>query len=426
MLNSLNSAINRRALVRGVMRVVLLLVVALVPVAVSAQSSQRMRDRDPDLEGSKKLAAELQQANFHYGPFYLLSRIRISDAGFSETASLPTGDQQGVISLSIDAPQRFYFVPTRKSVLTVELTPGYSFFRGEGREGQFNYTARADAHFLFNHLYLDVYGLHEDQLRAFVADINRLATVRTDEAGVLGEIKYSSKTSALFNLRFRDSEFPTSRFQPQDVAVNQLDRREKNGRLSMMHKTFPLTSLFIAGERSDYSFDRDATRDSTRTYFGGGVIYNSGRLTMRVEGGPAKLDFDDPAQQDFSGITASFEASRSTGRRTLTFNLDRDLGFSVYGANNYFVSTIARLGLNHVATRRLTLRTGTTLERDDYEVPINGVEHRDTISFTSVGFLYNVHRFVLGADVGWYQRQSNVGIDEDAGIRTVLHLSFTP
>lgn len=411
---------------RGVKRLVIFIVGALLPVVVSAQSSQRMRDRDPDLEGSKKLAAELQQANFHYGPFYLLSRFRVTDAGFSETASLPTGDQQGQISLSVDAPQRFYFVPSKKSVLTLEATPGYSFFRGEGREGQFNYTVRGDAHFLLNHLYLDVYGLREDTLRAFVADINRLATVRTDEGGVLGEIKYSSKTSALVNLRFRDSVFPEARFQPGDVDISQLDRSELNGRVSMMHKTFPLTSLFVAAERSDYNFDRDATRDSTRTSYGGGAIYNSGRFTARVEAGAARLDFDDPAQKDFSGVTAALEASRSTGRRTLTLRLDRDLGFSIFGPNNYFISNIARLDLSHVATRRLTLRTGTTFERDDYDVPVGGIKRRDNISFSYVGFLYNLRRFNLGADVGWYERDSNIGLDEDSGIRTVLHLSFTP
>jgi Putative beta-barrel porin 2 len=426
MLNSFNSAFKPEGQVRGVKRLIIFVGAALFPLLAFAQAGQRMRDRDPDLEGSKKLAAELQQANFHYGPFYLLSRIRISDAGFSETASLPTGDQQGVISLSVDAPQRFYFVPTRKSVVTVELTPGYSFFRGQGREGQFNYMARGDVHFLFNHLYLDVYGLREDQLRAFVADINRLATSRTDEAGVLGEIKYSSKTSALFNLRFRDTEFPESRFQPLDRDLSELDRQEQNARLSLMHKTFPLTSLFVAGERSNYTFDNDVTRDSTRTFFGGGAIYNSGRFTMRIEGGPARLEFDDPIHEDFSGMTAAFEATRSAGRRTLTVNLDRDLGFSIFGPNDYYISNIARVALSHVATRRLTLRTGTTFERDDYDVPVGGVKRRDNISFSYIGFLYNIRRFNLGADVGWHQRASNLGIEEDAGIRMVLHLSFTP
>lgn len=403
-----------------------LIIVAAVSVSALAQSSQRLRDRDPDLEASKKLAAELQRANFHYGPFYLLSRIRISDAGFSESASLPTGDQSGTVSLSVEAPQRFYFVPHKKTIITAELTPGYSFFRGEGRQGQFNYTAKGDVHFLFNHLYLDVYALREDQLRAFVADINRLATMRTDEVGVAGEAKYSSKTSALFNLRFRDATFPESRYQPGDVPTNLLDRNERNARLSLMHKTFPLTSLFVSGERSDYEFDRARWKDSTRSFFGAGALWTRGRVSMRAEAGPVKLDFNDPRERDYSGLNASIEGSRATARQTYTAALERDIGFSIFQDNNYFVATSANAGVSHSATRRLTLRANAMVERDDYDVPLGGTARRDTISFTALGFIYNFSRLNLGADVGWYQRKSSIGLDEDAGIRTVIHLSFTP
>ena len=411
----------------GLRRLVLVtLITAAVSPLAAAQSTQKMRDRDPDLEASKRLAAELQQANFHYGSFYLLSRIRIADAGFTETATLPTGDQSGGVSLTVEAPNRFYYVPRKKTILTLELTPGYSFI-GSGQErGQFGYTVRADAHFLLNHLYLDVYGMREDQLRAHVADVNRLVTLRNDEVGVLGEWKYSSRTSTLFNFRSRDLRFPENRVQPELVPVNLLDRNEKNGRLSLHHKTFPLTSLFVAAERSDYDFERATYKNSKRTWVGGGAIYNAGRTQLRLEGGPAKLEFDDPSQQDYSGVTASFRASRNNGRRTYTFGADRDLGFSIFLDNNYFVSNTLSVGVTHVATRKLTLRAGSTYERDDYDVAVGGQDRRDTISYTSVGFMYAVRRLNVGADVGWYERDSTFGGDVDSGIRTVIHLSFTP
>ena len=419
---------------RGSQRLISVLTVATIcSLTAYAQSSQKLRDRDPDLEASKRLAAELQQANFHYGPFYLLSRFRISDAGFSETASLPTGDQSGGVSLSLEAPQRLYFVPSKKTILTFEATPGYSFFNGtigdsedEDNNGQFNYVLRGDAHFLFNHLYLDVYGLREDQLRAHIADVNRLVTLQSDEVGVVGEAKYSSKTSALFNLRFRDTQFPEDRFQPEDRPVNILDREESNGRVSLHHKTFPLTSLFVAAERSDYSFGRATYKDGSRTWYGAGALYNAGRTQLRIEAGPGRLDFDDPAEHDFSGILGSFTATRSNGRRTYTFGAERDLGFSVFAGNNYFISNILRAGISHVATRRLTVRAGSTYERDDYDVPFQGNDRRDTISFTSVGFIYTIRALSIGSDVGWYERSTTFGGDEDSGIRYVLHLSFTP
>lgn len=414
--------------------------VILFPVVVCAQS-QTMRDRDPDLDAAKRLAGELQQANFHYGPLYLWSRLRVGDAGYTDQAYLPTGDAGGSYSLSVDAPQRLYFVPRKKTIFTAELVPGYSFFESSGRRrNQFNYLVRGDAHFLLNHLYLDFYAMREDQIRALVADVNRMATQRGNEVGVGGEAKYSSKTSGLFSLRFRDLSYPNSRFQPDlgpgevdpstgetlKIPVFLLDRRERNARLSLLHKTFPRTSLFVSGERSDYSFRRATYKDSSRTWIGGGLNYYAGRTQIRVEAGPATLEFDDPTQRDYDGLVASLAASRSNGRWSYALGAGRDIGFSIFLNNNYFVSNTARLNVGYTATRRLSLHAQTTLERDTYDVPVGGIRRRDDISFTSAGFSYAIRRVRTGLDVGWYERESTHVDEEDSGIRYILHLSFSP
>ena len=412
---------------RGFQRLIGFVLIAFLAVSGHAQSSQRMQDRDPDLEASKRLAAELQQANFRYGAFYVLSKLRLSDAGFSsDAATLPTGEQSSGLAVSVEAPQRIYYVPTKKTIFTLEVTPGYSFFSAGDQDGQFNYMVRGDGHFLLNHLYLDVYGMREDQLRAHVADINRLTTVRSEETGVAGELKYSSRTSSLFTMRVRDTRFPSGRLQPDEIPVNLLDRSERNGRLSLVHKTFPLTSLFVAAERSDYGFARATYKDSDRTYAGGGAVYTAGPTTLRAEAGHVMLDFDDPRERDFSGLIGSVRAHRDSGRRKYDARVERDLGFSVFASNNYFVSTVLQLGVTHAATRRLSLRAGSTYERDDYDVPVRGIDRRDAASFTYVGFIYTVRKVNVGSDVGWYHRTSNAGGDTDSGIRYVIHLSFTP
>ena len=392
--------------------------------------TQGLRDRDPDLEGSKKIAGELQEANIHSGPFYMLSRIRISDAGFSEDYYLPTGDVRGGVNLRVEAPQRIYLVPHKKTIFTAELVPAYSFFDVGSREGQFDYRVRGDAHFLFNHLYLDFYGLRSDQLRAQVADVNRLATQREDEVGVSGELKYSSKTSSLFSIRARDLSYPSNRYQPMDsldrlVPINLLDREERNARVSLHHKTFPLTSLFVAGEGSDYTFDRAAYKDSSRRYAGAGFLRQSGRTSFRGEVGRASLTFDDASQRDFSGVTASLGMDRSRGRWNYSAAASRDLGFAIFLNNNYYVAHVGRVGVDYAASRKLNLRAQSTFERDDYDVPVGGIKRRDTFSFTSVGFIYGIRRLRTGIDAGWYSRESNFDEDE-SGIRWVLHLSFTP
>jgi len=398
--------------------------------AAFAQQTQTLRDRDPDLAAAKKVTADLQQANFHSGPFYLWSRIRISDAGYSESSYIPTGETDGGLSLTVEAPQRLYFVPRKKAVYSLEVVPGYSFFQEGAGGNQFNYLVRGDAHYLLNHLYLDFYASRADQLRSHVADINRLATVQEDEVGVGGEAKYSSRTSALFNVRFRNSEYPEDRYQPDPqeahFAIQVLDRREKNARVSLHHKTFPRTSLFVAAEGSDYDFPNKESLASRRTYVGGGFLFEGGRTVLRAEAGPMKLDFDDVTMMDYDGLTASVDLTRSAGRFTYRLGAARDLGFSIFRDNAYYIATSGNLGVDYVANRRLTLNARTAYEQDEFETPFEGQMRTDDISYSSIGFTYAIRRARLGMDVGWYERDSTAFGDTDEGIRYVLRVSLVP
>jgi len=417
--------------VRGVgLRLVSITIISIISICAFGQQYQKLRDRDPDLAGSKKIIEDLQQANFHSGSFYLMSRIRISDIGATSSAYIPTGDQSSGVSLSVEAPQRLYYRPHQKAIFTIEAIPGYSFF-GNRRSNQFNYSARADAHFLFNHLYLNPYTIGLDQLRAYVSDINRLATARETTGGVAGEVKYSSRTSGLFNVSYTNTRFPSSRYQPVDITgtpipVNLLDRDQRDARVSLTHKTFPKTTLFVAAEGSIYKFRRATYKDSTRLWYGAGFNWNSGRTQLRAEAGPLKLRFDDPLQADYTGVSGQVGLSRTNGPWGYELGGDRDLGFSITQNNNFFVATSGHVGITYQSTRRLTLRTNAVRERDEYDHPVLGTDRVDTISFYSVGASYGLQRLRFGGDVGWYERKSTLFSATDDGIRYLVHLSFTP
>lgn len=410
-------------------RIVTIAIAILVPMLASAQS-QQLRDRDPELDGSKKVTGELQEANFHYGAFYLLSRFQIADIGYTQSSYVPTGESG--VSLSVEAPHRLYFVPHKKTVFTAEVTPGYTFFAEDSEQRQLNYILRGDAHFLFNHLYLDAYVTKANQIRAHVSDVNRMATVDEEEIGLAGEVKYSSRTSAIFAVRKRGTEYPDDRFQPTqpnglgEIPLYLLERDEMVYRGSFNHKTLPLTSFFVAGEVSDYSFDNATYYDSQRIYYGAGFSFDSGRTAVSLEAGPSKLDFEDANQRDFEGFTGRIGAARANGRWNYRAGAQRDLGFSIFRDNTYYVATSGSVGADYAATRRLTLRAGITAEQDVFETPVEGRKRKDTFSFSSVGFSYGLNRLRTGLDVGWYERDSTAFGDEDSGIRYVLHLSYTP
>jgi hypothetical protein len=214
------------------------------------------------------------------------------------------------------------------------------------------------------------------------------------------------------------------------IPIDLLDRSERNARVSFVHKTFPLTTLFVAAEKSDYQFRIASYKDATRTYYGAGFQWSSGRTVLRGEAGPAKLDHDDPAQADFDGISGRLGLSRTTGPWAFSLSGDRDIGFAILQNNNYFISNTVSAGLSRQVGRRLTVRANAVRQRDQYEQPVvfqgSPVEREDEISFYSVGALYGIRRVRFGGDIGWYERTSTVFTEEDSGIRYAVHLSITP
>jgi hypothetical protein len=392
------------------------------------QSTTGIRDRDRALAGARDIQNDLQKANFHSGPWYLLTRVQLSDIGFTDEFFVPTADHGAGLAFSVGAPTRLYFVPRRKVVVSAEFVPGYAFFRNtrNGGDGQFNYSARGGVAFLFNRLFLDFYGSRADQLRPRIGDVNALATLKSDELGMSGELKWSSRTSVTFSSRVTDTSYPQDRYQPDFLPLVILDRNERNSRAALIHKTLPRTSFGLAVEEGKFDFDFATFKNGTRTYIAPAIFYDAGRFAWKAEAGPARVDFDADTENDFSGILGVATATARFGRYGLAAGFERDTEFSIFAENNYFIQNRAAASIEYGATRRLKLRASTSHERDTYDTPVNDILRVDNSSFSTVGFRYAWRRLNGGIDVGYYQRDSNFEGDQQDGIRYILHLSFTP
>ena len=407
------------------------------PASLAAQEG--LRDRDPQLEAARRITEDLRRATLHSGPFYLLSSLNISDIGVEQRFYVPTNEQASGIAFSIGAPQRLYIVARKKLIFSADVAPTWAFglqrkdqngekVPNEKKRNQFGYRLRADTQLLLNHLYLDAYGQQSDDLYADSAEINRILTLKNQEFGAVGEAKYSSRTSSSFAAIHRKIDHPTDRFQPFNVPIQLLDRSENDYRASILHKTFPLTGLFVSGEMSDYRFRTATRKDSRRIFTGGGFLFDNGRAVLRVEAGNGRLRFDDPNGHDYSGLLGNLRFSRRVAAHSsITIEVARDLEFSIFANNDYFLFDRGSLATEWDANRRLTLRAGAQVGRNLYQVPVGGVLRRDTYTYPWVGFLWTIRRLRVGADVGYYQRTSNlISAEEADGIRVVLRLSLTP
>ena len=405
-------------------------VILLVAVAAQAQDGG-LRDRERTLQASRRIAEELQKARLRYGPFYLLSSIELTNVGYDQQFFVPTNDQRGGLSLGVSAPQRVYYVPSKKTIFSLEATPQYFQFRNVIDRHNFGFRGRGDAQFLLNHFSADAYAMRNRGVRAETGELARLVYVDVSEEGLTGEVKYSSRTSLTYSAVVRSAQHPSSEAALADLPVDLLDRSEHDYRTSLIHRTFPLTSLLLAAEEANYSFANAIYKNSHRTYVGAGLIFDNRRSALRLEAGPASLNFRRPDQRDFHSILGNAAASRRmTALWTLRAAANRDVEFSIYANNNYYVVDRLSFASEHDLTRQLDVHFGTALGDDRYEVPTatdrGPIKRRDKIMFTSAGWTYRLRRLTGGFDVGYYKRSSNVLQLSDNGIRLILKLSFTP
>jgi len=410
----------------------LLLTAVFLFAAIAPPAIAQLRDRDRTFEASEKLATDLRKARLHWGPFYLLSYIQFSDLGYDQTYYFPTKDQTAGFSLAVSAPQRLYFVPNRKSIYALEATPEIGFFSGKGSHKQFGYLLKGDANYLLNHVFADFFVQRSSLLQALTGEINRIATQTETSGGVNGELRYSTKTRLLYKAVVRKQKYPMTEYQPTDVSIAKLDREQHEYGLSFRHRTFPLTSLTLNATRTDYSLPNAPEKSGKRVFFGPGFLYDSGLTTMNGQIGPARFTYDQPGQHSFSGVLGNFALNHRVSTYTSwDFDAARDLEISIFTANNYYVTDRLHLGGQRQMTRRLTILAGTTYGRDTYDVPvivngIPGIRRRDNMFLASVGWRYALRHARGGFDVAYYKRTSNVGIDEENGIRLLLQLSLSP
>lgn len=403
-----------------------------------AVSAQGLRDRDRVFEAGRTIAEELRRARLHIGNFYLLSTIQLGDIGYDQQYFVPTADTEagGGVSFSVSAPTRLYYVPHKKTIFSVEVSPQYTRFQraNEGR-GTLGYLSRGDAQFILNHLYFDVYATQSHLLRADTGEIARMVDAVQKQHGVSGELRYSSRTSLKFSASTGRLDYPRNDKQPAEFDLPLLNRSDHSYRVAAQHQTFPLTQIVLAGEWANYSFDNAAYANATRTYEGAGIIFDNGLTLVRAEAGPAKLDFKREGQKDFTGLVGNAALTRRHTRLWhSTMNAQRDTNFSLFVNNNYFIADRVGVTTEFEVTRHLSLDATATLGWDRYEVAaipplepgLGPTLRRDQIRWTAVGWTYGLRRFRGGFDVGYVSRTSNFKLDEQDGIRVVFRLSLTP
>ena len=163
-----------------------------------AEAQSSLRDRSAELQSRQEFDSNLEQSQLHYGPFYLFSRFDLGDIAYDQNL-LARSDNKHDFAIGATAPQRLYFVPAKKFALSLDLDPTYYAFLRDSSQNDFGYLYRGHAHFLFNHLYLDVNAGAARRKTLDRLELQRLARQQQRFYGAVGELRVSSRTDFRFS-----------------------------------------------------------------------------------------------------------------------------------------------------------------------------------------------------------------------------------
>lgn len=414
-------------------RVVGFMMIAATTAFAQEASTIEARDRETRLRGRDAVQNDLNRSQLRFGPFYLYSTFEIGELGYDENLYAPTQEERADFTISVSAPQRLYFVPSRKFVLSADVRPGYVWYQEAEDARHWNLRYRGDVHLLFNRMYSDFYYEKADERRRDLSELNFLVDLDSQQVGNDTEIAVSSRTNILTGVVFREIEYPNAEGTAFDFdQVSDLNRDEARYSAALRHKTFPLTSTEIGVAREIYEFEDDE-RDGERDQAWVGATRSTGRSTLRAEIGAARLDYRDVSKKDYSGPLGFVSYEFSPRRRWVgTLTGRRDLIFSVFAENQHFAADRLATSFTLPATRYFDLRFLGEAGRNTYFVPsfdeVDRINKRreDDILYGSVGFTTRLSRLAFGLDVGRFQRTSNFARFSEDGIRLVLRLSLTP
>jgi hypothetical protein len=197
-------------------------------------------------------------------------------------------------------------------------------------------------------------------------DFDDARPVRKLERARLGGIlEVGWRSSVDLSHEFRDWSYTDDDYANADVSIGEiLDRRETATRLETRLGVGGRTTVSLEASAFDVRFDQpslDGDPTLSRNADGwrilpGITLGEGGRLTGTVRAGPSRLDYRSDSLLDFSGWTGDADLRyRPAGRFSARLRGFRQVGFSVWDGNNYYLYTEARATATYWIRRWLGL-----------------------------------------------------------------------
>jgi hypothetical protein len=370
---------------------------------------------------AEALLTQMAAAPWRFGPIRFRPQIVFSDFGYDSNI-YHQPDAVDDFSMTAGPQATAYLRLQRKIVLTVTESPRYNYYLRTARERAWNNFFNARAAFLLNNFFIQV-GTHADNARqrlSYEIDLRP----RVKDTGIDAWILWQPTPKSSFSAGFK-----RTRFRYADNTAEYLNIGDRLGRdetllnLTFYNQIASRTRAFIDFEYGRADFERaDSLRDAQSYAVSGGFDFSPrGRIRGRVRIGYKTFHPLSAGLPAFKGLVGDSSLSIILMRPlVLRAAYSRDVRFSVWFDNPYFIEQVSGGGLSvYFNRRRIRLDYDYAEVRYDYPViaapspggagPAVSPARRDLIAMNTVGLFFRIGKNVgLGVRAGHYSRHLNI------------------
>lgn len=376
----------------------------------------------------KDLEWQIRNAGLSLGPFRVRTVFMLSNAGYDSNVYYGATDEP-VKDLTFTAGPAFsIYLPIKKKIIfSIYESPQYVYFRNTQRERNWNNYFRGHVYLVFNRFVASAGASRSEAKERWNTEID-LRILRKEES-VQGSLLWQPANKTSFNLSYRMARYDYGESDLEGFSfADKLNREEIYFNFIAYREISSRTRFFLDAEYGLFDFKNPLTLKNSKSYgwYGGFEFSPFGKIKGRVKIGYKYFDSLWPQRKDYRGIVGDSSVSvRLMRPLTVRASYRRDVQFSVWYDNTYFLESQYGVGASLYVSRNIRLDYDYNRGRNDYPQELGVQKRRDDYDIHAVGIYLRLRKDVaFGVIASRWVRDSNLDWEDDNRNFVGLNLTY--
>jgi hypothetical protein len=382
----------------------------------------------------RELETRWQQAAWRFGPFKIQPAIVISNAGVDSNLYYSPSNPVKDFTLTAGPAATVYLPIHRKLVFSAYASPQYVYYVKTDQERTWNYYLNGSAALNLRGVFLSFDVSYSDARERWNTEID--IRPRRKEKGLGGSFLVQTSHRTSIGIDYREAKYDYENIDMDIFNVRErLNRKEQYGDVTAYYQATSRTRLFLQGEYGLFKFDFADTallKDSESWAGYAGLEFSpTGRIRGRVRLGYEKFDIKNPEGLDYQGLVGDSQISIRLARPfVVRASYTRDVNFSLWYGNAYFIRTLPGVGASVYVLKFLRLDYDYSFGRNRYPVAQDvgeggDVKRLDDYRIHSAGLYFRIwKKTALGVIGSYWKRTSNLAYKNDTRYFLGLNLTY--